>query len=79
MVVAHTDCRMAVADEEVLHDAVRAAGATGTQHMTFRVAPDQEAALRADVDLARGTPNLERVRIGGFLYDVTTGRIRHIC
>jgi carbonic anhydrase len=79
MVIAHTDCRMAVADEDVLHDAVRAAGAPDTRGLKFRVAPDQEAALRADVDRLRETPHLAHVRVGGFLYDVATGRLTTVC
>ena len=79
MVVAHTDCRMAVANEDVLHEAVRVAGGSDTRRFTFRVAPDQEAALRADVDLVRATPGLAAVRVGGFLYDVATGRLSQTC
>ena len=46
MVMQHTDCRMAVPDEDSLHDAVRKAGGRDTSAFAFRVAPDQEAALR---------------------------------
>jgi carbonic anhydrase len=79
MVIAHTDCRMAVAHEDVLHEAVRAAGAPDTRQLNFRVAPDQEGALRADIDLLRATPHLQTTLVGGFLYDVSTGRLRQIC
>jgi carbonic anhydrase len=79
MVIAHTDCRMAVAHEDVLHEAVRVAGAPDTRQLNFRVAPDQEGALRADIDLVRATPHLQSVRAGGFIYDVSTGRLRQIC
>ena len=79
MVIAHTDCRMAVAHEDVLHEAVRAAGAPDTRGMRFRVAPDQEGALGADVERLRATPHLQSMQIGGFIYDVATGRLRQVC
>jgi carbonic anhydrase len=79
MVIAHTDCRMAVADEATLHEAVRAAGGPDTTSFEFRIAPDQEAALRADVALLRASPPLEHLGSGGFLYDVSSGRLTRIC
>ncbi|MDX6542156.1 MAG: carbonic anhydrase [Gaiellales bacterium] len=79
MVIAHTDCRMSPMQEDDLHDALRAAGAPDTRELSFRAAPDQEAALRADVELLRGTPHLARVQVGGFRYDVSTGRVTQIC
>jgi carbonic anhydrase len=79
MVIAHTDCRMAVAHEGVLHEAARMAGAPDTRQLNFRVAPDQEGALRADIDRLRATPHFQSTRIGGFIYDVSTGRLRQIC
>ncbi len=79
MVIAHTDCRMAQGSEEDVHAAVRAAGGPDTRSLTFLVTNDQEAAVRADVLRARSWPYLTRLRVGGFLYDVDTGRLAQLC
>jgi carbonic anhydrase len=79
MVVAHTKCRMAAGDEEDVHDAVRAAGGPDTRSLAFLVTGDQEATLRADVQRVRSWPYLAGLQVGGFLYDVDTGRLSRIC
>ena len=78
MVVAHTDCRMGSGTEEELHDALRAAGAEGTDEITFGATADQRSALRADVERARASAHLAGVEIGGFLYDVRSGRVERV-
>ena len=79
MVVAHTECRMAAGEEDDVHDAVAAAGGPDTRSLAFLVTADQEATLRADVQRVRSWPYLARLRVGGFLYDVDTGRLGRIC
>jgi carbonic anhydrase len=79
MIVAHTKCRMAAGDEENVHDAVRAAGGPDTRSLAFLVTSDQEATLRADVQRVRSWPYLADLQVGGFLYDVDTGRLGRIC
>lgn len=79
MIVAHTKCRMAAGDEEDVHDAVRAAGGPDTRSLAFLVTSDQEATLRADVQRVRSWPYLAGLQVGGFLYDVDTGRLSRIC
>lgn len=79
MVVAHTRCRMAAGDEEDVHDAVEAAGGPDTRSLAFLVTSDQEATLRADVQRVRSWPYLTGLQVGGFLYDVDTGRLGRIC
>jgi carbonic anhydrase len=79
MVVAHTECRMAAGEEDDVHDAVAAAGGPDTRSLAFLVTADQEATLRADVQRVRSWPYLARLRVGGFLYDVSTGRLGRIC
>ena len=79
MVVAHTKCRMAAGDEEDVHDAVEAAGGPDTRSLAFLVTSDQEATLRADVQRVRSWPYLTSLQVGGFLYDVDTGRLGRIC
>ena len=79
MVVAHTKCRMAAEDEDDVHAAVEAAGGPDTRSLAFLVAPDQEATVREDVQRIRSWPYLSRLRVGGFLYDVDTGRLTQLC
>jgi carbonic anhydrase len=79
MVIAHTDCRMATGSEHDVHIAVTEAGGPDTRSLSFLVAPDQEATVRADVQRVQSWPYLTRLEVGGFIYDVDTGRIRQIC
>lgn len=79
MVVAHTQCRMAGGTEHDVHAAVRAAGGPDTRGISFLVASDQEEALRLDVQRALSWPYLAGLEIGGFRYDVDTGRVARIC
>jgi carbonic anhydrase len=79
MVVAHTQCRMAGSTEDDVHDAIAAAGGPDTRDLSFLVATDQEAELRADVGRARSWRFLRGVEVGGFLYDVDTGHVTRIC
>ncbi|MDQ6936585.1 MAG: carbonic anhydrase [Actinomycetota bacterium] len=78
LVVAHTRCRMAGGTEQDVHAAVRAAGGPDTRSIPFLVAEDQLQALRADVQRMRSWPYLTDVTVGGFLYDVDTGRLSRI-
>jgi carbonic anhydrase len=79
MVIAHTRCRMAAADEQEVHAAVAEAGGPDTRSLSFLVTRDQEATLRADVQRVRSWPYLKGLSVGGFLYDVDTGRLGRIC
>jgi carbonic anhydrase len=79
MVVAHTRCRMAGSTEQEMHDAVLAAGGPDTRGITFLVAPDQDEALRGDVQRVRSSPYLAGITVGGFRYDVDTGRLFPVC
>lgn len=79
MVIQHTRCRMAGVEEEDVHDAVASAGGPDTRSLGFLVAADQEATLRADVQRVRSSPYLQRLAVGGFLYDVDTGRVARVC
>jgi len=79
MVIAHTDCRMAAETEDAVHEAVRAAGGPDTRSLDFLVTDDQPAALREDVQRVRSYPYLARLVVGGFIYDVDTGRLQQVC
>jgi carbonic anhydrase len=79
MVVAHTNCRMTCGAEDDVHAAIRAAGGPDTRSISFLTTDDQESALRADVQRVRSWPYLGNVTVGGFLYDLNTGRLRRVC
>ena len=79
MVVAHTKCRMGSGDEDDIHAALDEAGGPDTRSLAFLVTDDQEATVREDVQRVRSWPYLSRLRVGGFLYDVDTGRLTQLC
>lgn len=79
MVVAHTNCRMASGTEDDVHAAIREAGGPDTRSISFLTTSDQESALREDVQRVRSWPYLDNVAVGGFLYDLGTGRLRRVC
>lgn len=79
MVVAHTKCRMACSSEEDVHAAIADAGGPDTRSLAFLVTDDQEATVRADVERARSWAFLARLRVGGFLNGVDTGRLKQLC
>jgi carbonic anhydrase len=79
MVVAHTDCRMAKGTEEDVHDAVSSAGGPDTRSLSFLTTLDQRASLRADVQRVRSSPYLPGIVVGGFIYDLATGRLEPVC
>ena len=77
LVVAHTDCRMAGQTEEELRAAIAAAGGPDAVD-ELGAMPDQEAALRGDVERLRATPHLEQLEVEGYLYDVHAGRLAQL-
>ena len=79
MIVAHTKCRMATGEEEDVHAAVTEAGGPDTRSLAFLVSSDQEETVRDDVQRVRSWPYLTHLRVGGFLYDVDTGRLTQLC
>jgi carbonic anhydrase len=79
MVVAHTKCRMANSPEEDVHAAIAAAGGPDTRSLGFLTTSDQVATVREDVQRIRSWPYLSGLRVGGFLYDVDTGRLTQLC
>jgi carbonic anhydrase len=79
MVVAHTKCRMAGCSEEDVHAAISSAGGPDTRSISFLTAQDQRAALCTDVQRIHSWPYLRDVTVGGFVYDLDTGRLNLVC
>ena len=76
MLVPHTRCRMAQSSDDAVHDAIKERSGIDTRSLDFRTCPDQEAALRTDVVRVRAHPLLPPgLPVGGFLYDVDSGRL----
>ena len=79
LVVPHTRCAMASASEADLRERVGNASGQDASWETFGAIEDQEAALRDDVARVRAHPLIaDSVAVGGFLYDVDTGRITRL-
>ncbi|QIM20112.1 carbonic anhydrase [Phycicoccus sp. HDW14] len=76
LVVPHTRCAVASNTEEELQQRVgESAGVDASWH-DFNVVTDQQAALEHDVHVLRSHPLIgRRALVGGFMYDVDTGRI----
>jgi carbonic anhydrase len=76
LVVPHTRCAMASATEEELQRRVSQSAGVDASWQRFHVVDDQLAALRDDVQRVVAHPLIpERVKVGGFVYDVDTGRL----
>ena len=76
LVVPHTRCAVASNTEEELQRRVgESAGVDASWH-DFNVVTDQQAALEHDVHVLRSHPLIgRRALVGGFMYDVDTGRV----
>jgi carbonic anhydrase len=79
MVIAHTDCRMVAGSEDELRRAIREAGGPETTDLSFSTSADQAASVCADVERVRSFARLEALQVGGFVYDVMTGRLTQVC
>lgn len=74
LVMPHTDCKMANATEDQIHDTIREEFGVETASVEFRTVDDQEAALAYDVRRIRAYPLLPRdLVVAGAIYDVATG------
>jgi len=79
MVVPHTRCAMASGDDAELAERILEAHTVDIRGMTLGANPDQERTLDFDVRFLRAHPLLaRRVTVGGFLYDVDTGRLTQV-
>lgn len=76
LVMPHTDCRMASADEEDIHAAIRAQSGIDTRSIEIRTVRDQEAALISDVQRIRSFSLLAPgTAVAGAIYNVRTGHL----
>jgi len=79
LVMQHTDCRMAIADEAAIHSTIKEQYGIDTSSLEFRTVSDQRAALIEDVARIRSYPLLQKgVSVAGAIYDVSTGQLEPI-
>jgi carbonic anhydrase len=79
LVVGHTDCRMSSATEEQVHAAIFEASGIDSRSLDFELIADQKLTIAKDVQRVRSWPYLPKgIDVGGFLYDVKTGRLTEV-
>jgi carbonic anhydrase len=76
LVIPHTRCAMTASTQQELRARVARSAGQDVSWQEFDVVEDQLAALAEDVAKVRTHPLIPgTVRVGGFLYDVDTGRL----
>ncbi len=76
LVVPHTRCAVASNTEAELRRRVAESAGEDASWQPFHVVADQDEALAEDVRKVRTHPLIpESVQVGGFVYDVDTGRL----
>ena len=79
LVMPHTDCRMAIADEASIHATIQEQFGVDTTSLEFRIVSNQRGALAEDVARIRSYPLLQKgVSVAGAIYNVSTGQIEPI-
>jgi carbonic anhydrase len=79
LVMPHTDCRMANADEATIHSTIEEQYGVNTRSLEFRTVSDQRAALAIDVTRIRSYPLLQKgVSVAGAIYNVSTGQLEPV-
>ncbi len=76
LVMPHTDCRMAIADEATIHATIKNQFGVDTRSLEFCTSADQREALAEDVARIRSYPLLQKgVSVAGAIYNVSTGQL----
>ena len=76
MVLAHTDCGMVKASEDLVHDTIRERTGVDSRSLDFQTIDDQESALARDVQRICSSPYLPpSMPVVGGIYDVHTGAV----
>ena len=79
LVMPHTDCRMAIADEAAIHSTIKEQYGIDTSSLEFRTVSNQRTALIEDVARIRSYPLLQKgVSVAGAIYDVSTGQLEPV-
>lgn len=79
LVIPHTKCAAARWSQNELRHKISAASGKDASWQTFLVVEDQKQGLLEDVEMARSYPLIaDGVEIGGFMYDVDTGKLEEL-
>ena len=79
LVMPHTDCRMASAEESEIHQQIKEASGVDTRGIEIRTVRDQNKALFEDIQRIESYPLLPLgIQVMGAIYDVKTGKITPI-
>jgi carbonic anhydrase len=78
MLIGHTRCRLIAQNDDVIRAAILDAGGPDTSDIAFLAAADAAAAVREAIAKLRSSPYLKQLHVGGFLYDVDTGKLTQI-
>lgn len=79
MVIPHTRCAVASGTDSDIADKILDRDGTDVRGMLIGANPDQAATLRYDVRALRAHPLIQgRTEIGGFIYDVDSGRLSEV-
>ena len=80
LVVEHTECKMASATTDEVHQQIHDSSGIDSRSLDFHLMDDQLASLANDVQRVRSSPYLpDGVEVGGFLFDVRSGRLSEVC
>lgn len=76
LVMPHTDCKMASADEAQMHEAIYQASGVDSRSLEIRTVVDQLEALKSDVLRIRAFPFLPAgLSVGAAIFNVATGHL----
>ena len=79
LIMPHTDCRMASAEEAEIHATIKEQYGVDTRSLEFRTVADQIRALAIDVQRVRSYPLIRKgVSVAGAVYNVADGSITPI-
>jgi carbonic anhydrase len=79
LLVEHTNCKMASATDDEVHQLILEASGIDTRSLDFHTMDDQMATLAKDVQRVKSSPYLPKgVEVGAFLYDVRSGKLNQV-
>ncbi len=79
LIMPHTDCRMASAEEHEMHQQILEKSGIDTRSVEIRTVRDQKAALIKDITRVETYPLLaSNIKVMGAIYDVETGKLNPV-
>lgn len=80
LIIEHTRCAMGSSTEAEMRAQLTESTGQDSTWMTLGMIPDQRAALAEDVQRVTSHPLIpQSVAVGGFIYDVDSGLLEHVC